>query len=282
MAVDDAGEPSALAIRRVTYDKILIFGDSLTELSSDIHTLSFALTPALQHYYFRKLAVVARGYGGYSSMHLKHVLLPTLRAETAAGEKIKLLVIEVGTNDAADRDMQAVPVETYRKNLEWMVQQARKSGVERVVVVGPGPVDEDMLEPPVYNRVMKNLEYSSAAKEAAARCGVPFINMWHAMMAHIGWKKGEPVPGVLGHGGTAFKDLLTDGVHLTGMGYRIWYDELVAVIIKEFPDLRTEALPTVLPHIFDVERENLPESLWQDVAVKEEVDDGSFKRKNKR
>ncbi|TFB01815.1 Isoamyl acetate-hydrolyzing esterase [Trichoderma ghanense] len=268
MAAGEDGEPSAFAIRRVTYDKILIFGDSLTEFSSDIHTLSFALTPALQHYYFRKLAVVARGYGGYSSMHLRHVLVPTLRAETAAGEKIELLVIEVGTNDAADRDIQAVPVETYRENLEWMVQQAKKAGVERVIVVGPGPVDEDMLEPPVYNRVMKNLEYSEAARQIAARCGVPFIDMWHTMLAHVGWKKGEPVPGLLGHGGTVLKELLTDGVHLTGTGYRIWYDELLAVISKDFPELRTEALPTVLPHIFDVDGENLPETLWQDVAVK--------------
>ncbi|RFU73854.1 gdsl-like lipase acylhydrolase family domain-containing [Trichoderma arundinaceum] len=201
MAVGEHNEPSALAIRRVTHDKILIFGDSLTELSSDVHTLSFALTPALQHYYFRKLSVVARGYGGYSSMHLKHVLLPTLRAETAAGETIKLLVVEIGTNDASQRDIQSVPVKAYSDNLQWVVEQARKAGVERVIVVGPGPVDEVMLEPPVYNRVMRNLEYSEAAKAVAGRCGVPFIDMWHALMSQVGWKKGYPVPGVSGTGG---------------------------------------------------------------------------------
>ncbi|KAL7942034.1 SGNH hydrolase [Trichoderma barbatum] len=268
MAVGENNEPSALAIRRVTHDKILLFGDSLTELSSDIRTLSFALTPALQHYYFRKLSVVARGYGGYNSMHLKHVLLPTLRAETAAGETIKLLVVEIGINDAAERDMQTVPVETYCKNLEWIVEQARKSGVERVIVVGPGPVDEDMLEHPIYNRVMQNLKYSEAAKDVAARCGVPFIDMWHSMMAQVGWKKGQPVPGSSGSGGTVLKELLTDGVHLTGKGYRIWFDELLAVINKDFPEMRSEALPTVLPHIFDVDRENLPETLWQEVGIK--------------
>ncbi|OPB46149.1 GDSL lipase [Trichoderma guizhouense] len=269
MAVGESNEPSALAIRRVTHDKILIFGDSLTELSSDIHSLSFALTPALQHYYFRKLSVVARGYGGYSSIHLKHVLLPTLRAETAAGETIKLLVVEIGTNDACERDIQTVPVETYRENLEWIVEQARKSGVERVLIVGPGPVDEDMLEPPIYNRVMHNLKYSEAAKDVAARCGVPFIDMWHTMMERVGWKKGQPVPGQSGAGGTVLKELLTDGVHLTGEGYRIWYDELLAVIKRDFPELRSEALPTILPHIFDVDRENLPDTLWQEVQVKQ-------------
>jgi lysophospholipase L1-like esterase len=269
MAVGEKNEPSALEIRRVTHDKILIFGDSLTELSSDIHTLSFALTPALQHYYFRKLSVVARGYGGYSSMHLKHVLLPTIRAETAAGETIKLLVVEVGTNDASERDIQSVPVDTYGENLQWIVEQARKAGVERVIVVGPGPVDEDMLEPPVYNRVMRNLEYSEAAKAVAKHSGAPFIDMWHTMMSQVGWKNGQPVPGTSGTGGTKFRDLLTDGVHLTGKGYRIWYDELLAVIETDFPELKSEALPAVLPHIFDVDRDNLPETLWQEVGVKE-------------
>lgn len=268
-AVSTSNEPSALAIRRVTHDKILIFGDSLTELSSNIHTLSFALTPALQHYYFRKLAVVARGYGGYSSMHLKHVLLPTLRAETAAGETIKLLVVEIGTNDAAERDIQTVPVEEYSKNLQWIMEQAGKAGVERIVLVGPGPVDENMLEPPVYNRTMRNLSYSEAAKAVAKRCSVPFIDMWHTMYSHVGWREGQPVPGIFGTSQTVLKDVLDDGVHLTGKGYRIWYDELLAVIENEFPELKSEALPTVLPHIFDVDKDNLPETLWQEVKVKE-------------
>lgn len=268
MAVE-SNEPSALAIRRVTHDKILIFGDSITELSSDILTLSFALTPALQHYYFRKLSVVARGYGGYSSMHLRHVLLPMLRAETAAGETVRLLVVEMGTNDASERDIQHVPVKTYSENLQWVVEQAMKAGVERVIVVGPGPVDEDMLEPPVYNRVMSNLEYSEAAKAVAKRCDVPFINLWHTMMSQVGWEKGQPVPGVSGTGGTVLRELLTDGVHFTGKGYRIWYDELLSIIKNNFPELRSEALPTVLPHIFDVDKDNLPNTLWQEVEVKE-------------
>ncbi|KAL6895139.1 SGNH hydrolase [Trichoderma evansii] len=268
-AVGKSNDPSALAFRRVTHDKILIFGDSLTELSSNIHTLSFALTPALQHYYFRKLAVVARGYGGYSSMHLKHALLPTLRVEIAAGEAIKLLVLEIGTNDAAERDIQTVPVEEYSENLQWMVEQAKNAGVERIIVVGPGPVDENMLEPPVYNRVMRNLTYSEAAKAVAKQCGVPFIDMWHTMLSHVGWKEGKPVPGIFGTSETVLKDVLDDGVHLTGKGYRIWYDELLAVIETDFPELKSEALPTVLPHIFDVDRENLPETLWQEVKVKE-------------
>jgi lysophospholipase L1-like esterase len=265
-----SSEPSPLAVRRVTYDKIILFGDSLTELSSDVLSLSFALTPALQHHYFRKLAVVARGYGGYNSEHLRHVLLPTLRAETAAGERVRLLVLEVGTNDASMNEMQCVPVESYVKNLRWMVEQARAAGVERVIVVGPGPVDEGRLASPVNNRTMRNLEYDEAARAVSEQCGAPFVDMWLALLLKTGWKTGQPVPGKQeSGGGDGLGSLLTDGVHLSGYGYRIWYQELVKTIREKFPELRSEALPTVLPHIYDVDRNNLPDTLWQEVQVKQ-------------
>ncbi len=68
--------------------------------------------------------------------------------------------------------------------------------------------------------------------------------------------------------GDGLRRLLTDGVHFTADGYRIWYDQLLGIVREKFPDLRTEALPTVLPHIFDVDRTNLPETLWQEVQPK--------------
>lgn len=268
MTSDNSSEPSPLAVRRVTHDKILLFGDSLTELSSDVLSLSFALTPALQHHYFRKLSVVARGYGGYSSEHLHHVLLPTLRAETLAGERVRLLVLEIGTNDAAMNEMQFVTVARYSENLRWMVENARAEGVEKVIVVGLGPVDEEMLASPVDKSTMRNLEYAEAARAVAEECGVPFVDLWHALLFSTGWKKGQPVPGEQGKGGGAgLKPLLTDGVHFSADGYRIWYRELLVTIRERFPELRTEALPTVLPHIFDVDRDNLPATLWQEVKA---------------
>lgn len=251
------GEPSLLAVRRVTHDKILLFGDSLTELSSDVLSLSFALTPALQHHYFRKLSVVARGYGGYSSEHLRHVLLPTLHAETAALERIRLLVLEVGTNDAAMNEMQFVPVAKYSENLRWMVEKARAEGVERVVVVGLAPVVEGRLASPVDRSTTRNLEYAEAARAVANQCGVPFVDLWHAFSFSVEQEEG----------GEGLRALLTDGVHFSAGGYRIWYHELLKTIRERFPELRTEELPTVLPHIFDVDRDNLPATLWQEVQA---------------
>lgn len=259
-------EPSSIAVRGVTHDKIILFGDSLTELSNDILTLSFALTPALQHHYFRKLAVAARGYGGYSSDHLRHVLLPTIRAETAAGECIKLLVIEVGTNDVANNDMQHVPIERYKENLTWMIDMSLGAGVERVVVVGLGPVDEAKFTETRDRSAARTMEYAASARMVAEKCQVPFLDLWHTFMDATGWANGDPIPGQgNSQPNKALSRLLTDGVHLTGNGYKIWYTELLRIISETFPELRPEQLPTVLPHIFDVDRSNLPATLWQDV-----------------
>lgn len=267
MAAHTRTEPSHLAVSKVLYDKILLFGDSLTELSSDVLSLSFALTPALQHHYFRKLSVVPRGYGGYSSEHLRHVLAPTIRAETAAGEKIKLLVLEVGTNDAAEDEMQFVEVERYRENLQFMIETARSEGVENVAVVGLGPVDEDQLETPADKSTTRNLQYADAAKDVSKKCAVPFVDLWHAFLLSTGWQEGQPIPGQRGSKGTQLQSLLTDGVHFSGKGYRIWYDALLKTIRDSFPSLRTEALPAILPHIFDVDRSILPDTLWQVVKA---------------
>ena len=267
MVSDVLAKPPSLAVRRVTHDKLLLFGDSITELSSDIFSLSFALTPALQQHYVRKLSVVARGYGGYTSEHLRHVLSPTMCAETAAGETIRLLVIEIGTNDASALDIQTVTVARYTENMDFIIRTARSAGAERIVVVGPGPIDEKLLGSPQNNSTLRNREYSNAAKAVAEKHGVPFIDMWHGMLHAVGWKDGEPVPGSPGHDDRGLDRYLTDGVHFTGEGYRFWYDRLLAVIRYEFPELRPERLPMVLPGLFDIDRHGLPDSLWQEPKV---------------
>jgi hypothetical protein len=57
--------------------------------------------------------------------------------------------------------------------------------------------------------------------------------------------------------------LATDGVHFTAEGYRIWYNLMLQTVRQQCPSLRSENLKTVFPHIFDVDAEKLPASLWQ-------------------
>ncbi|KAL1968069.1 hypothetical protein VTN77DRAFT_2199 [Rasamsonia byssochlamydoides] len=281
----------ATPLTRVATDKIILFGDSITELSSD-QSLGFNLAPALQHEYFRKLQVITRGYGGYNTEHARHILEPILDFETAGNLcKIRLLTIFFGTNDAAWNDHQFVPLDRYRENLRDMVCLAKGRGIP-VILIGPGPVDEyapmvqgSASENGEYERTtLRNREYANAACEVAAETDVPFIDLWMALLRSEGWEEGAPIPGKKPSKGESefdgntntndkendLRDLLTDGAHFSGKACRVWFDLLRQTIREAFPELRTENLPTVLPHIFDIDPKDLPGSLWQDVVVKKE------------
>jgi lysophospholipase L1-like esterase len=251
---------------KVTVDKILLFGDSITEQSYN-QEYGFNLAPALQHEYFRKLQVAARGYGGYNTEHARHILHPTLDAEAAGGSGIRLLVIFFGTNDSAQNAQQHVPLERYAENVRFLATEALRRKVP-IILVGPALVDEHKTDGD--RAIMTNLAYSNAVGKIAKELEVPFIDLWHAFLESKCLKEGDPIPGKLGEKtDQSLDDLLTDGIHFTGKAYKIWYDLLCETIRKEHPELRTENLPTILPHISDVDNSDLPASLWREVKVPE-------------
>lgn len=242
----------------LTTDKIILFGDSLTEQSWN-QEFGFNLSPALQHEYFRKLQIITHGYGGYNTEHARYILDPMLNAETAGESRIRLLVIFFGTNDAVEaaNTQQHVPLCRYAENLRFLAESALSRGIN-VVLVGPALIGDN-----VTDRSSKiNRENSDAARQVAEEQKVPFLDLWFAFQACASSFPSSDQTRNL------FNLLAPDGVHFAGQGYRIWYELLLRMIRESFPPLRTENLPTVLPHIFDVDWEDLPESLWRAVAVK--------------
>lgn len=254
----------------LTSDKIILFGDSLTEQSWN-QDFSFNISPALQHEYFRKLQILTHGYGGYNSEHARHILEPMLSAETAGGSRIKLLVIFFGTNDAveASNTRQHIPIQHYAKNLRLLTIKALDRGID-VILVGPALVGKHVLD---HSNEM-NRTYSQAVKQVAQEQDVPFVDLWTAFQTYTGSssKSGDHPGGNESVGANRtnnLTDLLApDGVHFSGQGYHIYYKLLLRTIRESFPPLRTENLPTVLPHIFDIDEADLPESLWRPVATK--------------
>jgi lysophospholipase L1-like esterase len=162
-------------VAKVTVDKILLFGDSITEMSYN-QEFGFNLAPALQHEYFRKLQVVARGYGGYTTEHARYIVGPTLDAEAAGGSAIRLMTIFFGTNDAS---IDAVTLERFMENLTYTAKVVLERGIS-LIIVGPSVINEDAGV--TDKSTMTNLEYSNAAFKVAKQLGVPFIDLWHTFL----------------------------------------------------------------------------------------------------
>ncbi|KAJ5370445.1 uncharacterized protein N7496_006537 [Penicillium cataractarum] len=226
-------------------DKIVLFGDSITELSSN-QEHGFSLAPALQHEYLRRLQVITHGYGGYNTEHGRHLLDPILDMEIAGGHEIRLITIFFGANDAADVSctQQHVPVERYAENLKFIVSRAQSRKIP-VILVAPA-IASSGEESLLSGLSSRSQLYSEAACSVAEALSVPIVNLWEAFSHHE-----QP------------SNLFTDGVHLNGQGYKAWYEVLLQTIRDRYPALRSENLPCILPGIFDIENNNLPESLWK-------------------
>lgn len=229
----------------IALDKILLFGDSLTQLSCD-QNIGFGITPALQHLYQRYLDVVVRGFGGYHTLHARHIIKPILDVEHKDSKgKVKLLVVFFGTNDASH-----IPIPDYQENLRYLVETARSYGIENIILVGPGLFDEIKAPHVTFVSTLDFKKYSEAAKQVAEELQLPFVDLWHGSLESVGWKQGDEIPGKAGTTSKlSIENLLVDdGVHFKD-AYKVWYDLLVKAIDENYPELTPQNLPFLFPSI---------------------------------
>lgn len=166
-----------------------------------------------------------------------------------------------GSNDASKDVSQKVPIPRYKENLTYIVKALQAVGA-KVILIGPAVHDEvhrnQLFEGDPLNNprsTLRNREYGAAAASVAKELGVPFIDLWHVFMASVGWKEGDPLPGQLVSNSThpsgvqselSVRHLLNDGLHFTGAGYKLLYNEIERVLLTEYP----EFVPTELPFLF--------------------------------
>lgn len=245
----------------MSFGKFILFGDSITQYSSD--QAGFALAPALQHLYMRKLDIVSRGFSGYNTNHGVIVLREILEVES----NIKLMYVFMGTNDAAST-FQSVPLEKYRENLDKMVKMILHHGI-KVIVVGPALHDqtlsriarEDRDEDDAFSSSAATRKYADAASHVAFGNNVPFIDLWKVFQKHGLWTTQE-----LMEGSPDLSELLVDGIHYTPRAYELLYEELVQTISATYPELSSDNLKTVFPLYDDIDRANIEKSLMESIG----------------
>jgi lysophospholipase L1-like esterase len=148
-------------------------------------------------------------------------------------------------------------VETYKENLKKIIQHpATVAQNPRILILTPPPVNEYQLEEfdiakdtPHPSRTVKQTKlYSEAAREVAASLGIAVVDLWTAFMTAAGWKDGEPLIGSRdAPNNEKLQSFFTDGLHFTGDGYRLMYEEVMKTIIAKWPDQAPETLEMVFP-----------------------------------
>ncbi|CCH46841.1 Isoamyl acetate-hydrolyzing esterase 1 [Wickerhamomyces ciferrii] len=228
------------------YNRFLIFGDSITEFSYNPYPLGyqhvqFGFGAALQN---GELDIIQRGYAGYTSEWAKHFLEKIIQHENKPDSRILLGTIFFGTNDSVLGGPQKVELPKFLENIKHFIDTFKANGI-KPIIIGVGKYDGDKWEPSRQEDINvlgirrtneNNKRYSEATKELAAREQVPFVDLYSIFDNYEG----------------DWHDLLLDGVHYTGEGYRLLFDELLRLIKEWYPEYHPENLPYILPYWRDL------------------------------
>ncbi|MCJ1316743.1 hypothetical protein MMC15_002064 [Xylographa vitiligo] len=258
------------------YGQIILFGDSITEMSSQGDN-GFAFMPTLQNAYMRRLDVINRGFSGYNTAHANKVL-PRFMPSTEQA-RVRIMVIWFGANDAClpgSSSQQHIPLEEFKQNLKDIVNHdSVRDQQPSIILITPPPVDEYGLEAAgllngtseVSRTAEHTKKYADACVEIGREIKVPVLDLWSALMTRAGWKQGDShLPGSKGQPKNAvLAEMLSDGknsqlsrtsfnspsaligLHFNPEGYRVLFQALMNTIETNWPKDSPSAIPFRFP-----------------------------------
>ncbi|GAA5885218.1 hypothetical protein JCM6882_009523 [Rhodosporidiobolus microsporus] len=254
----------------VPLDRIVLFGDSLTELSWDERGLAAGLAAQ----YTRKLEVQNMGLSGYTTRWALPCLKQWLPKKDASGPKTQIMTVWLGANDSAlPGEPQHVPLDEYTSNLREIVALVRSpdspyhSPSTSLLLITPPPFyPPDWIQvrisrglPPHDDRKQENTKkYVEAVKKVGEEEGVPVVDIFTPIFEAAGGKE------------EGLKPFFTDGLHLNEHAYKFVVDGVSAAIAKHYPEKTPDQLPLLFPYWRDIPVGALgPEYATADIAVEQ-------------
>ncbi|KAI8099006.1 SGNH hydrolase [Halteromyces radiatus] len=246
------------------YNQIVLFGDSITQMSFDPSLFGFAANVASA--YQRKMDVLNRGFSGYNTdwaLPIIRQLLPTVEEQHKQAARIELMTIFFGANDAAlPFSPQHVPLDRYRTNLTTMIKMIKDSASPfynpnmRLILITPPPVNESQWKKRCDengDEMSRSAEitqkYASMVGQVGEEQQVVVINLWSRLME----KASEDEKNL--------SDFLFDGLHLNSNGYKVLFDLFMETIQSRFPEIDPNNIEMEIPGWRDLPLENYEQVL---------------------
>ena len=233
-------------IKRVQHKacKVYLIGDSNTQYG--FADAGFA--SQLANKYIRKCDVINRGYDGYTSQYLKHMLPRLLSQDHSEESSISIATVLLGTNDAVPN--RHVMKESYHQNMTSIINQLQQKDIKHIILLSPPPVDHDS-----WNKYLlaKTGETGKLRKEHVE----PFVNVCRELASHFNLAFIDLFNKILRE--DDWKEYFYDGVHFSHLGNSFVFSELVEVI-----DPIINGFPLVYPDykdIMDLDEETLKDIL---------------------
>ncbi|KAF7857191.1 hypothetical protein EAF04_009432 [Stromatinia cepivora] len=253
-----------MALKR--YPQFILVGDSIVQFSSNLRD-GFSFTAGLEEHCSRRLQVINHGLSGYNTDNALEIQQHLVPDPTTA--KVSYLLILFGANDACLPESptgQYVPLENYKKNIEALLDHWGSIAQHpTILLVTPPPINEIQLEEQDrqkgYSSVTRlqynTAKYAAAVREIAAKWedrNVVLVDLWKALM-HKAVQMSQDdnidvdIIGTKRAGDDkAMRMLLTDGLHLSSEGYKIFLNEVKPLVGKEWNEEPNDNPSWVFPH----------------------------------
>ncbi|CAH8874327.1 unnamed protein product [Trichobilharzia szidati] len=170
--------------------------------------------------FVRRVDVIGRGFSGYNTRMCKAVL-PLLYPNKDSLKDCVFFTIFLGANDACLSQQQHVPIEEYKRNLQWMIKYLNQMElpVDHILLISLPPVDENKWGVteraeglPLTRKLVNYANYAIACEEVSKLNQVNHINLFEAMINQKDWES-----------------FLSDGLHFSRKG-----SEFLANILQAF------------------------------------------------
>ncbi|KAK5118346.1 hypothetical protein LTR62_002859 [Meristemomyces frigidus] len=280
-------QPTALT----PMEQFILFGDSITQQCFS-PTQTFSFGAALGDAYIRRLDVVNRGLSGYNTTQALRALPFCIPKPEQA--KVRFLALFWGANDARiagspGGPSQTVASEEFRRNLEAMVRHPCVTAHRniRIILLTTPPIDERRnskddhdhypgLGGTLRRTAMNTAAYAAAVRQVGRKLGVAVLDIHSAMLARAGHSlsdpnstdDGTPLLGSMNaEANNTLQSYLHDGLHFSGEGYRVLFDEMMAFISQTWPDQMPTSLPMVFP-AWDDETVWKQDEEWKEIKSK--------------
>ncbi|KAH8591798.1 GDSL Lipase/Acylhydrolase family protein-like protein [Bisporella sp. PMI_857] len=230
------------------YSQIILFGDSIIQYAGSLSNGGYNFGAGLAEHCSRRLDVINRGLSGYNSAQALKVLPDIIPNPSAA--KVDYLLILFGANDACLPDCptkQHIPLSEYRENLKKIITHPSvKAHNPTILLVTPPIVNEVHLGvedkkkgfPEVSRRNDFTSQYATTVREIVAEVASPklqLIDLWNALQnisAAASANDDDPQKFPRNQSGDSevLRNLLVDGLHLTGDGYKIFLGGILPLV----------------------------------------------------
>lgn len=248
-----------MPINKLHLDQFLLFGDSITEFAfntefqesqgaelfkdgkQDPLRHQFCMGAGLTNLYVRRLEIVAKGFSGYNSRWALKILPKLLEIY----KNVTLAYIFFGSNDACLGERQHVPLEEYEENTLKLIDIYKQHGIENIILVTPALFNAELWNTMQavevaqgYTRSNEDFgKYAASLEKIGAKLNLPVVNLNKAFKEYAEQ-----------HLDGKWQALLCDGLHFSGHGYHVFYNELVETIKRAYPELGPREVPYNLPN----------------------------------